>query len=62
MPRTKLRFDWLFSKADSGYQSRYSLKKKARQGVGGGYPEGRTSAAFVVSLGAPRRCLFFGHF
>ena len=47
MPCTKLRFDLMLAKADSGKQSPYSPQKKARQGVRGGYPEGITSAAVV---------------
>ena len=68
MPCTKLRFDLMLAKADSGKQSPYSPQKKARQGVRGGYPEGGTSAAvvrrsrFSVGLGSPRRGLVFDHF
>ena len=52
---TKLRLDLILSKADSGKQSPYSQRTKARQGVCGDYPEREVRAQRLsVSLGAPR--------
>ena len=58
MHRTKLRFDSILSTADSGQQAPYSQQNKASQGVGGGYPEGSTSAAVARQsrCSVPRLC------